>query len=506
MKDQPNESTGQTPPKIPNRQTPFSEPFKAFIRDGWEPYSEELPRPLPATSYAPQRRARVSDAFPGERLVVPAGGLTPRVNDTDFLFRPHSVFAYLTGLGEDREPDAVLLFDPVPATQPGEDWAGHTVTLYFKPRSPRTDPEFYADPRYGEMWVGQRESLEEMQSLTGLQCAPIAELDDALNRDADRLGIRVVRDADATLVAKLDQLRSADGKPFDTSTDEEFAVMLSEMRLVKDEFEISEIQRACDETAIGFEAVASEFDNAVANGRGERWCEGIFALHARHRGNDVGYGSICAAGDNANTLHWTRNDGELRYGDLILMDMGIEVESLYTADITRTLPVSGRFSPAQRRVYDAVLSAHQAAMGAARAGNPFQAVHDAAIRAIVEHLHEWGLLPVSVDESLDPVNGGQHRRWMVHGTSHHLGLDVHDCSKARNEFYRQGVLREGMVITIEPGLYFKATDLLAPEELRGIGVRIEDNIVITDGEPRILTDRLPRTADDIEEWMARLKG
>lgn len=506
VNDQPNESANPTEPRLTNRQTPFSEPFKAFIREGWEPYSEVMPDALPATAYTPARRAAVSAAFPGDRLVVPAGGLTPRVNDTDFLFRPHSAFAYLTGLGEDREPDAVLVFEPVPSTKPGEEWSGHEVTLYFKPRSPRTDPEFYADPRYGEMWVGQRESLEEMQSLTRLPCAPIADLDAVLARDADRITVRVVRDADATLTAKLDQLRRTENKSFDEAVDEEFAVMLSEMRLVKDEFEIEEIQRACDETSVAFEAVVAEFDNAVANGRGERWCEGIFALHARHRGNDVGYGSICAAGDHANTLHWTRNDGELRYGDLILMDMGIELESLYTADITRTLPISGRFTPAQRRVYEAVLEANQAAIGAARAGSPFQAVHDAAIRVIAEHLEAWGILPVSAEESLDPVTGGQHRRWMVHGTSHHLGIDVHDCAKARNEFYRQGVLREGMVITIEPGLYFKSTDLLAPEELRGIGVRIEDNIVITNGEPRILTDKLPRTADDIERWMAEIRG
>ena len=145
-------------------------------------------------------------------------------------------------------------------------------------------------------------------------------------------------------------------------------------------------------------------------------------------------------------------------------------------------------------------------MDAARAGARFSDVHEAAIRVVATYLREWGILPVSVEESLDPVAGGQHRRWMVHGTSHHLGLDVHDCAQARKEFYREGTLRPGMVITVEPGIYFKSTDLLVPQELRGIGVRIEDDIVITDGAPRLLSDSLPRTADDVEAWLAAQRG
>jgi len=186
--------------------------------------------------------------------------------------------------------------------------------------------------------------------------------------------------------------------------------------------------------------------------------------------------------------------------------MGVEVDTLYTADVTRTLPIDGTFTPAQRKVYEAVLAAQQAGIDAARAGATFHEVHDASIRVIAEHLHAWGILPVSVEESLDPVTGGQHRRWMVHGTSHHLGIDVHDCAQARKEFYRDGTLKPGMCITVEPGLYFKSTDLLVPEELRGIGVRIEDDIVITDGEARVLSSAFPREADAVEEWMAGLLG
>lgn len=478
----------------PAKPPAFSDAFVKFIPQGWAPYPSELPEPLPAARHTGPRRAAAGVPFAGERLIVPAGVLRTRSNDTDYAFRPHSAFAYLTGLGADREPDAALVLEPTAG--------GHEAVLYFKPRAPRTDPEFYADHRYGEMWVGTRESLAEMEALTGLTCRPASDLTSAIVADASPL--RIVRDADPRLDALVDAARGARGVENGPDADAEFARHLSELRLVKDDFEIAELQAACDDTAVALEAVVRELPNAVANGRGERWVEGVFGLHARHRGNAVGYDTIAASGDHACTLHWIRNDGDLRPDELILIDAGIERDSLYTADVTRTLPVCGRFSPAQRRVYEAVLDAQAAGFAAARPGATFIDVHLAAVRVIAERLHEWGILPVSVEQTLDPERGGQHRRWMVHGTSHHLGLDVHDCALARNEYYRLGTLRPGMVFTVEPGLYFKATDLLVPEEYRGIGVRIEDDIVITEDGCRNLSDRLPRTADDLEAWMADL--
>ena len=495
MTDQP--SAGEQP-ALPNRQTPFSEAFREFIPQSWAPYPEELPAELPAASRAALRRRALAEAFPGERLVIPAGGLKPRANDTDYRFRPHSAFAWLTGLGADREPDAVLVLEPTDT--------GHEATLYFKPRAPRTDPEFYADARYGEMWVGTRESLAEMGALTGLSCAPVSGLEDALSKNLAATGVRLLREADASVTGTLDLLRAQAGVDAIAAaeTDSAFAVHLSEARLLKDPFELDELRQACADTAVGFEAVVADLPEAVRRGRGERWVEGVFGLHARHQANAVGYDTIAASGDHANTLHWIRNDGDLRPGDLLLLDAGVEVESLYTADITRTLPVNGTFSSAQRKVYEAVLAAQAAGMAAARPGNRFSDVHAAAIRVIAEHLEAWGLLPVSAEESLDPETGGQHRRWMVHGTSHHLGLDVHDCAQARRENYRDAELRPGMVITVEPGLYFKSTDLLVPEELRGIGVRIEDDIVITEDGCEILSDHLPRDPDAVESWMAAI--
>ena len=479
-----------TEPKLTNRQSRYSEAFKAFICQDWDDYDPTLPARLPAADYTQARRDAISAQFPGERLIIPAGGYKVRSNDTDFRYRAHSAFAHLTGLGSDSEPESVLVLEPSAD--------GHDATIYFHPRVPRTDPEFYSDARYGEMWVGQRDSLEEHSARCGIPCANIDDLGEALRYAADSTPTRVLRDADEEITAKVDKLRGSN-----ETADEELRVALSELRMIKDAFEIDQMRKACEATAVGFAAVVTDFPTAVAAGRGERWVEGIFGLHARHQGNAVGYDTIAASGAHANTLHWINNDGDLNEGDLLLMDAGVELDSLYTADVTRTLPVSGKFSEPQRRVYDAVLKAQQAGIDAAKPGAKFADVHKAAIKVIAETMDEWGLLPVSAEEALSE-DGGQHVRWMVHGTSHHLGIDVHDCAQALRENYREGELKPGMVITVEPGIYFKSTDQLVPAELRGIGIRIEDDIVITEDGCEILSDQFPRDADGVESWMSPL--
>ena len=186
-----------------------------------------------------------------------------------------------------------------------------------------------------------------------------------------------------------------------------------------------------------------------------------------------------------------------------MIDAGVEVDSLYTADITRTLPINGTYSPEQLWVYNAVLEAADAAFKVARPGIKFRDVHNAAIEVIAKKVAELGLIDVSAEEALKPENQ-QHRRFMVHGTSHHLGLDVHDCAQARREMYQDGILEEGMVFTIEPGLYFHANDLRVPENYRGIGVRIEDDVVVTRDGVENLSGALPREPMALESWMASL--
>lgn len=482
-------------------QRPTSAAFRAFIADRWADRPADTITAAPVAPFAAARRERVSSLFPGERLVIPAGPLKTRSNDTDYRFRPHSAFAHLTGLGTDQEPDAVLVLHPT-------DDGGHHAVLYFRPASGRDTEEFFADSRYGEFWVGARPTLADLAAITGIDTATLDELVDALAKDVgpDGVRVRVVPDADAAVTARVEAARAETVTTEEgEAADAELAEALSELRLVKDEFEIGQMRVAVAATVEGFAAIVRNLRRAVGHERGERVIEATFDGHAREEGNAVGYETIAASGDHATTLHWIRNDGVVREGDLVLVDAGVEAESLYTADITRTLPVTGEFTEVQRRIYQAVLDAADAAFAVARPGAKFRDVHAAAMEVIAARLAEWGLLPCSAEESLSP-EGQYHRRWMVHGTSHHLGLDVHDCAQARRELYLDGVLEPGMVFTIEPGLYFKADDLAVPEEYRGIGVRIEDDVLITADGNENLSAALPRRPDEVERWMGDLRS
>ncbi|MEU6073509.1 aminopeptidase P family protein [Micromonospora sp. NPDC047074] len=462
----------------------FPEAFLAFMRQGWR--DTTLPvAPRPEMPNHAKRRAALSAAFPGETLVIPTGGEKVRANDTNHPFRPGSDFAYLTG---DHDPDGVLVLRP--------NGSGHDATLYMRPRSSRQTDEFFRS-RNGELWVGRRHTLAEKSTELGLPTADLTELDAAL-ADLAPGRTRVLRGFDARVDAAVRPYddRRAEGRP---GRDRELAVAVSELKLVKDEWEIAQLQEAVDATVRGFEDVARALpaDRAVS----ERLLEGIFALRARHDGNDVGYGSIVGAGEHATILHWVHNHGATRPGELLLMDMGVENRNLYTADVTRVLPVDGRFTPLQRQVYEAVHAAQQAGIDAIRPGVPFREIHLAAMRVLAQALSDLGLLPVSVDEAMDG-RSTVYRRWTLHGTSHMLGIDVHDCANARKEKYRDGTLGEGHVLTVEPGLYFQPEDELVPEELRGVGIRIEDDILVTATGAVNLSAGLPRGADEVETWLA----
>ena len=470
-----SESTGTTElaseTEIPanstvNRRQGFGDGFLSTISTGWAERPEILPPAREQASFAARRRDAVSAAFPGARVVVPAGPYKVRSNDTDYPFRAHSAFAHLTGWAADAVPDSVLVFEP-------RDETGHDVTLYFRERADRTTAEFYANPSIGEFWIGPRPAREGVASDLGLATAHI---DSFAASDQD-----LVVDEDADLTR-----------------------FVSELRLRKDEYEVAQLQLAVDVTADGFDDIVANLPRIIEHPRGERIVEGVFHQRARSDGNWEGYDTIAASGPHACYLHWTRNDGAVAPGDLILIDAGVELDSLYTADITRTIPVSGTFTDVQRRVYEAVREAADAAFAAATPGAKFSDLNAAAWKVIAHRIEEWGFLPVTAAESLDPATGHHHRRWMVHGTSHHLGIDVHDCAQARRELYAGGTLEPGMVFTIEPGLYFQIDDLTVPEEYRGIGVRIEDDILMTEGGPVNLSSGIPRTADEVEAWVARL--
>ena len=462
-----------------------SEAFSQFMRSGWSPSDFADLEPLEVVTYAYARRQVLSAAFPGIRLVLPAGGYKVRSNDTDFQFRPHSAFAYYSGVqGSDSTADAVLVMEPTTD--------GHLTYLYINPRSTRDTDAFFRDAKYGELWVGRRFTLDEAKSVYQIDTRLVSTLKDFLSDGKETL---VIRGEDSVV----------DGAVKKHKRDGEFLTFTSEQRLTKDDYEIREMQKAVDATGLGFNDVIAVIPAAVNTPRGERVLEAAFYGRARVAGNELGYSTIVGSGAHACVLHWIRNDGNVHPGELVLIDAGVEVDSFYTADITRTLPVSGKFTPAQRSLYTLVYEAQLAGFAAARPGVKFSEINAACQLVLAKGLADMGVLPVSPEDSLLPENGF-HRRWTLHGVSHHLGIDVHDCAHARRENYMDKELEVGMVLTVEPGLYIQPDDELFAPEYRGIGIRIEDDIVITEDGCRNLSEDIPRHPDEIEKWMKSILG
>lgn len=450
--------------------------FREFVRDGWGPADRTVHAVDGAAQAAAAHRARLSAAFPGARIAVASGWAPVRSNDTDYGFRADSDFAWLTGCYAEG---AVLVMHPVSG--------GHEAELFLREPAGPEEPDFFANARDGELWIGAVPGLSEWSTALDITCRPLDGLARALR---GRLP--------TTLAAKgVDPLLDAlvDGHSG------ELRRTLAELRRIKDDWEVGQLRAAVAATVDGFADVARELDTAVRGG-GERWLQGTFDRRARTAGNGPGYTSIVAAGPHAPVLHWTRCDGPVPRDGLLLLDAGVEVDTLYTADVTRTFPVSGEFTAPQRRVYDLVHQAHLAGLAEIRPGRPYRAFHEAAMRVLAEGLHDWGLLPGSVDKALDP-DGQHHRRYIACGVGHFLGLDVHDCAHSGAEAYHEGELEAGMALTVEPGLYFHPNDLTVPPELRGIGVRIEDDLVVTPTGAEVISDALPITADGITDWVRR---
>ncbi|MFD0549542.1 aminopeptidase P family protein [Streptomyces rectiviolaceus] len=451
------------------------------MRTGWADTEQRDLRPAEQSPHAAHRRAALSALFPGERLVIPSGKLKIRSNDSHYPFRPYSAYVHMTG---DQARDCALVLEP----RAGGD--GHDAHLYQLPRDSRDSDEFWTGMT-AELWMGRRRSLAESELLLGLPCRDVRDAPAELAASPD-VPTRIVRGHDPALEAAV---------ATDEERDAELEEALSGLRLVKDDWEIGELRKAVDSTVHGFTDVVRELATAVATS--ERWIEGTFFRRARLEGNHIGYGSICAAGEHATIMHWQDNDGPVRPGELLLLDAGVETHTLYTADVTRTLPIDGTFTPLQRKIYDAVFEAQEAGIAAVKPGAAYRDFHDAAQRYLAHKLVEWGLLGGDPEQVFELA---LQRRFTMAGTGHMLGLDVHDCAQARTEEYVGGVLEAGMVLTVEPGLYFQPDDLTVPEEYRGIGVRIEDDILVTADGNENLSAGLPRGAAAVEAWMSGLAG
>ncbi|HZL99583.1 MAG TPA: aminopeptidase P N-terminal domain-containing protein [Planctomycetota bacterium] len=427
-------------------------------------------------SMAAAHRQAFMAALDGGVAVLRSGSEIIRNRDTHYRFRPDSDFWYLTGF---REPDAVAVL------RPGAD--SERYVLFVRPRDPEQ-----------EVWTGRRAGLEGARERFGADAAyPIETLDEHLPRllrGFDSLTYATGDDLelDRKLLGwiKDTHLRSRDGVRLPAQVNHPGAT-LHELRLRKSPDEVAALKRCAELTDQGHRAAMS----ALREGQGEWEIEALVDGSFRRGGGwGPGYPSICAAGANATILHYNTNEETVPPGALMLLDAGAEAEG-YTADVTRCFPSGARFTPPQRELYELVLAAQLAAIGQVRPGAPFHSVHEVALRRLVEGLVELELLPAGVDANLE---SGAYRRYYMHRTSHWLGLDVHDVGAYYTADRKSRPLEPGMVLTVEPGLYVPAGDERAPERFRGIGVRIEDDVLVTPAGHEVLTAAIPKTIADVE--------
>lgn len=426
-----------------------------------------------------QRRQRLLDGLGDGLLILPTANEQIRNGDVHQPFRAGSDFAYLTGFAE---PEAVLV-----AWRLGK--GRHRAVLFVRPRD--KEREIWDGRRAGVLGAKKLCCVDEARPIAQL-FPDLADLLDAQVRVFHRLGgdaefDRRLFGAFARHAAKH---RRAHPPAHPILQDPGPAIAMQ--RLHKDAHEIDALGRAAAVTAAGHRA-AMAFSRP---GQTERQVQARLEATFRDLGSPrEGYSSIVASGPNACILHYHENDRTLRQGELLLIDAGAEVD-MYTADVTRTFPVSGRFSPAQRAVYAAVLAAQKAAIRAARPGAAWNAPHAAAVRTLTRGLQKLGVLPRR--DVRTQVGKGAFRPYYMHGTSHWLGLDVHDVGAYQDAKGKPVRLRAGMVLTVEPGLYFGPRDTSVGKELRGIGVRIEDDVLITANGNRVLTAAAPKEIAEVE--------
>ena len=399
-----------------------------------------------------------------------------RNRDSHYPYRFDSYFYYLTGF---VEPEAVLVV--VAGKSP-------KALLFCRNRDP--ERETWEGFRYGPEGARERFGFDEAH--------PVGELDEALPKlleDQPVLYYPVGAEADwdARVMRWLNIVRAKSRAGIAAPERlHDVRALLDDMRLVKDEQELATMRRAARIAA----AAHRRAMQAARPGRMEYEIEAELLHEFRRNGAQFpAYSPIVAAGANACVLHYVANDARLRDGELLLIDAGCELDG-YASDITRTFPVNGRFSGAQREVYELVLAAQRAAMAKVRSGNAWNEPHDAAVRVLAQGMLDLELLSGSLDEVLEKET---YKRFYMHRTGHWLGLDVHDAG----EYKRQGNWRRlapGMALTVEPGLYIRAADDV-PARLRDIGVRIEDDVVVTAGECEVITAEAPKLVDDIEALM-----
>ncbi|WP_223621843.1 aminopeptidase P N-terminal domain-containing protein [Lysobacter sp. ESA13C] len=434
---------------------------------------------MPAKAYVRRRKQLMTMAGDDAIVIVPSANEHIRSRDTHYPFRQDSDLSYLTGF---PEPESVLVL--VPGRRHGE------TLLFCRERD-----------REREAWDGPRYGPEGAVEAFGLDDAyPIADLDDILPgllEGRSRVYYHFGRDAefDLKLIGWLNRVRAMVRQGAQPPHEFlELGHLLDELRLFKDRDEVRFMQRAADISVLAHEAAMRAAQPGVREYELQAEIECVFRRHDA----EPAYGSIVGAGSNACVLHYRANSAASRDGDLVLVDAGAEYRG-YAADITRTFPVNGRFSAPQRALHDLVGAAQAAALAQARPGVAYEAGHLAAVETLTEGLLQLGLLKGKLEKNLAE---GHYKRFYRHKTGHWLGMDVHDVGEYRLDGESR-LLEPGMVFTIEPGLYVSPDDSSVDPKWRGIGIRTEDDVLITKDGHQVLTDRLARSADEIEALMAR---
>ena len=427
----------------------------------------------------PQLKEFMRRMAPKSVAIIPGAHDTRRSNDTHYRFRQDSDFFYLTGF---EEPDALAVIKPE---------TDKTYTLFVRPRDPER-----------EIWDGRRAGVDGAVSDFGADEAfPTAEFESKLADFLEgaevlyyRLGVD--QELDNTIVKEIARMRAINRKPVHPpQTIVDPGTIVHEMRVLKSADEIEIMQRAAD---IAAEAHC-EAMKAAKPGLQEYQLEALIEqVFRKHGASGPAYTSIVGAGPNATVLHYINNDGELRDGDLLLIDAGAEYKG-YASDITRTFPINGRYSEAQREIYDLVLKAQMACVEMVRPGTTHDQLKQRSIEILTEGMVELGLLKGKPE---DLIKDKKYEQFYMHGLGHMLGIDVHDVGRY---YYGQEsrALEPGVVMTVEPGIYISPDTKDLPEKYLGIGVRIEDDVLCTSNGPRVLTTKVPKHAEEIEELISR---
>ncbi len=434
---------------------------------------------MPRSNVYSKRRQKLLNLMGGGIAILRGAPEQIRTNDTEYPYRQDSDFFYLTGY---TEPGAACIINPNNKDKP--------FTLFVLPQDPKK-----------EVWTGWRLSFEDTVDQYGAdQAQDIAEFETAA-LEAMKTAAKVYTNLNHDKVHQykmLDlvgqvrkQVQRTGGGPEGL---ESVGSLTHGMRLIKDEHELDLMQKAADISADAH----SKAMQACSPGMYEYQLQAVLESHFVHEGSTgPAYSSIVGAGDNATVLHYIKNRDQIVDGDMILIDAAAEYD-MYAADITRTFPANGKFSEAQSAIYQVVLTAQKAVIEASKPGVTFQELHDMDLRLLVEGMIAIGLLDGTVDEVIENQS---YEEYFMHKTGHWLGLDVHDMGN----YMADGesiVLKPGMVFTVEPGIYVNSKSK-APEKFRGIGIRIEDDILITETGNKNLTAAVPKEITDIEALMSR---